>query len=227
MKQAMDVDAPSSYPKGHDTVGRVSQVRQALDQFLPTNLVSFRKGDGGRNYAYMEGHVAVRMMNAIFGFEGWNSSVLNTEVNYCDENGGRWQAGVSATVRVTVAFDDVTASHEDVGYGRMENGSAKGTVLEKCMKEAVTDAKKRAICNFGRSTGGCLRDRDYLEFLKRNKPMGGRGPIAEGDIYRCNRAPQGQLVARPRKEAIPVVKDEAFSVDEDFEELLMSGSHIA
>ena len=43
--------------------------------------------------------------------------------------------------------------HEDVGYGKLENTKSKADGLDKCKKEAVTDALKRTLRNFGSEIG--------------------------------------------------------------------------
>jgi DNA repair and recombination protein RAD52 len=52
---------------------------------------------------------------------------------------------------------------QDVGYGHIENCKGKAAAFEKAKKEAVTDALKRALRNFGNVLGNCLYDKDYLQ----------------------------------------------------------------
>jgi len=58
------------------------------------------------------------------------------------------------------------AYHEDCGYGSMANSRDKAAALEKCKKEAVTDALKRALRSFGNVLGNCLYDKTYESKIK-------------------------------------------------------------
>lgn len=121
--------------------------------------------------AYAEGHEIISMMNTIFGWHGWNSKVMSSETDYAtSDNGGKWSVGVAVTVRVTVFVNDDgdvrDAFHEDIGYGTMDNAPSRGKAMEKARKEAVTDGLKRAARQFGKATGGCLYDKEYLDRVK-------------------------------------------------------------
>ena len=59
--------------------------------------------------------------------------------------------------------------HEDIGYGHIENCKGKAAAFEKAKKEAVTDAMKRALRNFGNVLGNCLYDKDYLSKVTKVK----------------------------------------------------------
>ena len=69
-----------------------------------------------------------------------------------EETNGRFSVGITAVVRVTLK--DGT-SHEDVGYGTCENPK-RGTAIGNAKKEAVSDARKRALRIFGDALGNCL-----------------------------------------------------------------------
>jgi DNA repair and recombination protein RAD52 len=85
--------------------------------------------------------------------------------------------GLSTIVRVSLrdgTFHEVSQLFEaiicaqadnaqDVGYGHIENCKGKAAAFEKAKKEAVTDALKRALRNFGNVLGNCLYDKDYLQ----------------------------------------------------------------
>ncbi len=46
---------------------RVATVGNQLNQYLAPEYISYRKGEGGRMLAYMEGHEVISMLNTIFG----------------------------------------------------------------------------------------------------------------------------------------------------------------
>lgn len=50
-----------------------------------------------------------------------------------------------------------------MGWGSAENMSSKAQAFMKAQKQAVTDAKKRALQNFGNVLGNCISDKDYLK----------------------------------------------------------------
>ena len=72
----------------------------------------------------------INLANEIFGYNGWNSNIVDITIDYCDvdDQNGKTSCGVSAIVRVTLS--DGTY-HEDIGYGQMDNGKTKGIALEK------------------------------------------------------------------------------------------------
>jgi len=121
--------------------------------------------------AYAEGHEIISMMNTIFGWHGWNSRVMSSVTDYAtSDNGCKWNVGVAVTVRLTVFVSDDgdvrEVFHEDIGYGTMDNAPSHGKAMEKARKEAVTDGLKRAARQFGRATGGCLYEKQYLDRVK-------------------------------------------------------------
>lgn len=79
----------------------------------------------------------------------------------------KWHCTAQALARVTVL--STGAFHEDVGFGDMANSPTRGAAIDKCMKEAVTDAVKRCLRYFGNSTGNCLYDNNYTREIVRHK----------------------------------------------------------
>jgi DNA repair and recombination protein RAD52 len=129
--------------------------------------------------SYLEGWKAIELANAIFGFNGWSSSVESITGDFCDldKERGQWKAGVTAMVRVTLK--DGT-SHEDVGFGSSEN-KIKATAIENAKKEAVTDARKRTLRLFGNALGNSVYDKVHTGHeVKSNKggPKIPKGPVS-------------------------------------------------
>jgi DNA repair and recombination protein RAD52 len=79
-----------------------------------------------------------------------------------EEVGGKFRVGVTAVVRVSLK--DGTF-HEDVGYGISENKN-KGNAIENAKKEAVSDARKRALRLFGNALGNCIYDKEHINRVK-------------------------------------------------------------
>ena len=169
--------------------GRTVAVGEQLMKYLGPEYVSYRNGEGGRKLAYAEGHEVINLMNAIFGWDGWNSKVVSFVCDYADVgNGGKWSVGVAATVKLTALVKESgkmrEVCHEDIGYGTMENGPSRGKAMEKCRKEAVTDGLKRAARQYGNATGGCLYNQDYLKRVKNVKGPADRIEFVEEELLR-------------------------------------------
>lgn len=137
-----------------------------------------------------------------FGFNGWSSQVISMHTDFidCNEQSQRFSVGITAIVRVTLR-DGVY--HEDVGYGLLENSKSKGAALDKvrprfewqpvvidpnlwckqCKKEAVTDAVKRTLRNFGNLLGNCLYDKSYTQEVVKMKAPPVRFPTGIYDMF--------------------------------------------
>jgi DNA recombination protein Rad52 len=204
-------------------------VAEQLDRFLGPEHVSYRPGEGGRKLAYLEGHEVITLLNSIFGWDGWNSRVVNFQKDYAtSDNGGKWSIGVGATVRLTVRVKDDDkireVYREDFGYGTIENGSGHGKSMERCHKEAVTDGLKRAARQFGNVTGNCLYNKYYLEKIKTVRGPADRIEFEEDDLFRkpVNKRKRFMLAQERAQESTQMVsrgdrqhKDEYGDSDDD------------
>lgn len=144
-----------------DSASRVATLQAKLNQRLGPEYLSQRPGPGGgKKLTYIEGWKLVDLANEVFGFNGWSTTIVRLDVDFldCSPDGTRFNAGVSCVVRVTLRDG---AFHEDIGYGSAENARQKHAALEKGKKEAVTDATKRALKNFGKLLGNCTYDHQY------------------------------------------------------------------
>jgi DNA repair and recombination protein RAD52 len=169
--------------------GRTATIGRQLERFLGPEYVSYRKGEGNKQLAYLEGHEVIGIANTIFGWDKWSSKPVSFTTDYAETtNGGKWQIGVACTVRVTVlVFEGATpreVCHEDVGYGTIDNAPGRGKGMEKCRKEAVTDGLKRALRNFGSATGGCMYNKRYLELVGKVKGPAERIEFVDEDLFR-------------------------------------------
>jgi DNA repair and recombination protein RAD52 len=109
---------------------------------------------------YIEGWHAMAEANRIFGFEGWAYEIPECT---CVYQGAReiGQAkkqgfGVTYTAKVRVNIDGVI--REDFGAGHGYDVDC-GLAHESAIKEAVTDALKRALRSFGNPFGLALYDK--------------------------------------------------------------------
>ncbi len=146
-----------------DSASRIATLQAKLNQRLGPEYLSQRPGPGGgKKLTYIEGWKLVDLANEVFGFNGWSTTIVRLDVDFldCSPDGTRFNAGVSCVVRVTLRDG---AFHEDIGYGSAENARQKHAALEKGKKEAVTDATKRALKNFGKLLGNCTYDHQYSQ----------------------------------------------------------------
>ena len=68
----------AAIPAEHELLwdGLPPAVSQALGQTLDPELVSQRKGRGGRTFDYLEGHAVIDQANRIFGYGGWGYELV-------------------------------------------------------------------------------------------------------------------------------------------------------
>ena len=125
-------------------------VTQALGQPLDPELVSQRKGRGGKSFDYLEGHAVIDQANLIFGYGGWGyelaGDVTLRRIETVDAQTGEVKVslGYSAPVRVTVAG---ALPRTDIGVHPVTEENFDGH--DTAMKAAVTDGLKRAFRSFG------------------------------------------------------------------------------
>mgnify|MGYP000219832893 CR=1 FL=1 len=140
---------------------------EALSAPLSRDNVKTRV-QGGKELSYIEGWVAIKEANRIFGFDGWSrETILLQETNrtLVDLDGNRgpyqqWRIGYIAKVRITVG----NVVREGTGYGSgMGKPEAIGDAVEGAIKEAETDAMKRCFMTFGNPFGLALYDKDQAE----------------------------------------------------------------
>ncbi|KAF5389611.1 hypothetical protein D9757_004219 [Collybiopsis confluens] len=151
------------------TAAKIAALQAKLNQQLGPEYISTRPGPGGGpKLVYAEGWKIINLANEVFGFNGWSSNLVNLTTDFIDynEETRRYSVGVTVVMRVTLR-DGVF--HEDVGYGVLENSKSKGPALDKCKKEAVTDALKRCLRNFGNLLGNCLYDKQYTNEIVKVK----------------------------------------------------------
>lgn len=126
------------------------QQKQLLSEPLQKSAVKERSGGGGRSLSYIEGWHAIAEANRIFEFDGWASETVSME---CVGNDG---GTVSYVCKVRVTVDGIIREGWGAGHGR---GGSAGDRHESAVKEAETDARKRALMTFGNQFGLALYDK--------------------------------------------------------------------
>lgn len=113
------------------------------------------RSQAGRNLSYVEGWFVIAEANRIFGHDGWTRETVALDCVWTGEVNGKPACTYSARVRVTAGG----VAREGTGAG---HGVAKGMgdAHESAIKEAETDATKRALMTFGWPFGLALYDKD-------------------------------------------------------------------
>ena len=149
------------------------QIAQLSEPILAKN-VKERDGnrDGTFQLAYVEGWHVIAEANRIFGFDGWSSETIETT---CVQNDPNFVTYI-AKVRVTVG--DVVREGTGAGHGNQKSGI--GNNHEAAIKEAETDARKRAFMQFGNQFGLSLYNgKDKSWKTNKEKPQVNKGEVIE------------------------------------------------
>ena len=124
---------------------------EQLNQPINPKVVSYRE-KGNIQLAYLESWYVINEANRIFGFDGWSSETIQLDCVQSDE----FCVTYIAKVRVTVG--DVIREGVGAGHGKGERVNL-GDKHESAVKEAESDARKRAFMQFGSQLGLSLYDR--------------------------------------------------------------------
>lgn len=143
------------------------EVNEALSAKLDPSVVKSRK-QAGRDVSYIEGWKAIAEANRIFGFDGWTRETVDVRLVAERErkvgDGTGW--GVSYVYRVRVAVGGVVREGVGAGHGIDRD---LGQAHESAIKEAETDAMKRALMTFGWPFGLALYDKSQ-EHVEKPEP---------------------------------------------------------
>lgn len=114
-----------------------------------------------KGFDYVEGWHSIAEANRIFGFDCWNRETLEmVQLGDPEQDAkGNWRVAYRCRVRVTVYAGERTIVRDGTGYG---SGIVKDIrdAHESAVKEAETDAMKRALMTFGNPFGLALYDKD-------------------------------------------------------------------
>jgi len=144
---------------------------QTADLSAPLNkAVVATRTQAGRELSYIEGWHAIAEANRIFGFGEWDRETV--ELRQLGEPrmvGDKARVGYSCRVRITVRAGDRTIVREGCGFG---SGIDKDVdqAHESALKEAETDAMKRALMTFGNPFGLALYDKTQANVEAAPKP---------------------------------------------------------
>lgn len=140
------------------------EIIQALDQPLHVSAIKQRKNyGGGGSLSYIEAHHAIREANRIFGYGGWSRETVQIEriasTPYKNRKTDADMMAVHYMARVRITVGNVV--REGCGYGDGQAAvSQAGSAHELAIKEAESDAMKRALMTFGDPFGLALYEKD-------------------------------------------------------------------
>ena len=156
-------EAPALNP-GRFTPDQVSQLTAPLDRAKVRT-----RSQSGRNLSYLEGWQVIAEANRIFGFDGWQRETIDVKcVSEHARKIGRdqkdgWGVTYVCRVRITVGHAmGAVVIREGTGAGHGIDVDL-GLAHESAIKEAETDAMKRALMTFGNPFGLALYDKEQRE----------------------------------------------------------------
>ncbi len=141
-----------------------------------------------RGFDYVESWFAEAEANRIFGFDGWSSVLLDckcvVEKPRKLTSGEGFAVTYTATVRVTAG--GVQRDGAGAGHGMDKD---LGLAHESALKEAASDAEKRALKTFGNQFGLALYDKSRENVVAAPAP---EKPIS---AYRAKKEGMGERAA--------------------------------
>jgi DNA recombination protein Rad52 len=132
----------------------------------------------GRTLSYIEGWHVIAEANRIFGFDGWDRETAWAECIWAEGKREPKMCAYAARVRIRVRAGETIVCREGSGVGH-GSGPTLGEAHESALKEAETDAMKRALATFGNLFGLALYDKEQNGVRRGSKSTGVAGqPVA-------------------------------------------------
>ncbi|KAM4060309.1 rad52/22 family double-strand break repair protein [Hirsutella rhossiliensis] len=134
-----------------DVASGSSSSLAVLGRPLGPEYVQRRPGPGGSKLSYLSSADAISLANDMFGHDGWSSEVIEQSCESRTEgNPAKWMT--EAVCR----------------------RNTRAEAMEKAVKEAETDALKRALRIFGEALGNCLYSKPYLSWIEKVRAREGK-----------------------------------------------------
>lgn len=145
----------------------------------PLDPAAIKPPPKGKFGEYVDAYHVITEANRIFGHDGWSYEITRLEqtsgqvYDLQGPNGPyqQYRCSFLCTVKVNVAGVIREGAAVGMGNGKPENAS---DVIESAVKEAETDALKRALRSFGNTFGLALYEKD-----KAKRQVGDAGEVAE------------------------------------------------
>jgi hypothetical protein len=137
----------------------IEEVTQALDTPIDASQLKLVRGSGGREYSYVPWNITAKLLNTIFGAEGWDEYIQ--EMHF-DSERGIYSVTRTISARAEVGEGEnqriVTITRTGVGVG-IVNGD-HSLAHDTAIKAADSDSFSRAAKKFGPALGLNLYDKD-------------------------------------------------------------------
>ena len=145
----------------------MSNVNELLGQDLDQAVVKTRS-QAGTTLSYVEGWYVIDEANKCFGYDGWSLETLSMdkvqEEQYTNKDGKElWRVGYSCRVRISI----MGVIRDGFGFGQGIDRDL-GQAHESAVKEAETDAMKRAFRTCGYRFGLALYDKTKSNVSKKS-----------------------------------------------------------
>ena len=138
------------------------QIADELNKPLVSTNVKQRE-QGGIKLSYIESWHAIAEANSIFGWDGWTRQTQDLQLVQAEQKGdkGLWYVSYLAKSLITVHG----VAREGMGFGQGIDRDL-GKAHESAVKEAESDAMKRALMTFGNPFGLALYDKSQANVVK-------------------------------------------------------------
>ena len=189
-------DIPATATASATPAGLLSP-EQSAALAAPLNRANVQtRSQAGRSLNYLEGWVAIKEANRIFGFDGWQRETIELRcVAESQRPIGRDQKpgwGVTYIARVRIRLGSQVSGapslvREGSGAGHGIDVDL-GLAHESALKEAETDAMKRALMTFGNPFGLALYDKQQRQVTSSVREE--RGPQGQGSLVQGGHSQQ-------------------------------------
>lgn len=135
------------------------QQLEQLKKPLNPDVVAQRE-QAGRKLDYIEAWHAIAEANRIFGYDAWDRETELAQLGDPRNVGDKWRVDYRARVTITVrgGHGGIPIKRQGCGFGQGIDKDV-GQAHESALKEAESDAMKRALMTFGNPFGLALYDK--------------------------------------------------------------------
>ncbi|WP_130128975.1 RAD52 family DNA repair protein [Synechococcus sp. WH 8101] len=184
----------------------------------PLDRAKVRQREQGRmRVSYLEGWQVIAEANRIFGFDGWDRLTLNAscvaehERPVGRERKSGWGVTYTVRVRIVVIAGERCLIREGSGAGHGIDLD-QGLAHESALKEAETDATKRALMSFGNAFGLALYDKQQRQ-VSSGREQGSATKTAQQQVEPVDAPLEPAVITglQTRIKALPPSRLEAFS----------------
>jgi recombination DNA repair RAD52 pathway protein len=161
--------------------------QQTKELTAPLSKAHVKKNPKG--FDYVEGWHAIAEANRVFGFDAWDRQTLEMrQLGEPEQVNGNWRVAYHCRVRITVRAGETIITRDGSGYG---SGIVKDIrdAHEGAIKEAETDAMKRALMTFGNPFGLALYDKAQANVVEEVDESYAKFLDATRDIIRTSSDP--------------------------------------